>query len=44
MADLIPNLSESSRFRVRMFAKQIFGEGLEKLVELAKSNLANNGH
>ena len=44
MADLIPNLSESSRFRVRMFAKQIFGKGLEKLVKLAKSNLANNGH
>ena len=42
-ADLIPKLSESSRFRIRMFAKQIFGKGLEKLLQLAKSTLANNG-
>ena len=44
IADLIPTLSESTRFRIRMFSKQIFGKALKELIVLAKSNLANGGH
>ena len=43
IADLLPALSESTRFRIRMFAKRIFGKGLKELIVLAKSNIANGG-
>ncbi len=44
IADLLPTLSESTQFRIQMFAKQVFGKALKELIVLAKSNLANGGH
>ncbi len=43
MSDLVPDLSVNARFRMRMFAEQVFGKAIKDLVDLAKAKLESKG-